>query len=123
MSQVEVNAKRAQSADFEIPADFRLREHARSREAWALGDAGVTEAVVELRAGRGAARPAEQLGAPVEGHPNRRRFEVRRLDAFARWLLSFGGDLRPVAPAGLVEAFETLARRTAAVYADGGPDA
>ncbi len=123
MSQVEVNPKRAQSADFAIPADFRLREHARSREAWALGDAGLLEAVVEVRAGRGAARPAEQFGAPVEGHPNRRRFEVRRLDAFARWLLSFGGDLRPLAPAELVEAFDTLARVTAAVYGDGKPDA
>jgi len=123
VSQVEVNAKRAQKPDFEIPADFRLRDHARSREAWALGDVGMTDATVEVRGGRGAARMADRLGAPVEGHPDRRRFEVRRLDVFARWLLSFGGDLRPLEPPELVDAFQDLARRTAAVYGDGKPDA
>jgi proteasome accessory factor B len=119
MSEVEMNTKRAQSADFAIPADFRLRDHARSREAWALGEAGVLEAIVELHGRPGAVRAAEQLGAPVEGHPNRRRFEVRRLDAFARWMLSFGGDLEPVEPLELVNAFRDLVKRTAAVYRTG----
>jgi proteasome accessory factor B len=116
MQDVEVNAKRSQSADFEIPADFRLREHARSREAWALGDGGELSAVVALRRDTGAAQAAARLGAPVEGHPDRRRFEVRRMDVFVRWLLSFAGDLRPVEPAELVEAYDKVARQALALY-------
>lgn len=129
MAGARVNPKREQSADFAIPADFRLREHARSREAWALGDAGAVTAVVRVaERGRGAARTgagsggegtvARSLGAPVEGRPDLRRFEVRRLDGFARWLLSFGGAVRPVEPPELVAAYDDLVRRTLGLYAD-----
>ena len=52
------------------------------------------------RSRSGAAAAALRLGEAVDGHPDRRRFRIRRTDAFARWLLSFGGDLVPVSPAG-----------------------
>jgi hypothetical protein len=122
-----VNPNREQSPDFAIPQDFRLREHARSREAWALGDAEAMTAVVRIGARRGAQGAARDgdaetavargLGAPVEGAPDLRRFDVRRLDAFARWLLSFGGAIQPVEPAELVSAYDELVRRTRALYA------
>jgi len=35
---------------------------------------------------------------------------------FARWLLSFAGDARPVAPGSLVAEFEQLRRETLALY-------
>jgi len=41
---------------------------------------------------------------------------VRRLDAFARWLMSFGRDAVPIAPASLVAAFEDQVQRTLALY-------
>jgi len=121
MADARVNPKREQSPDFAIPADFRLKEHARSREAWALGDAGAVTAVVRIAgggAGGGESTVARSLGAPVEGQPDLRRFEVRRLDVFARWLLSFGGAVRPLEPPELVAAYDDLVRRTLALYAD-----
>ena len=113
----EVNAKRAQSADYEIPATFHLREHAQSRQAWELGDGDAIEAIVEFRNETGAAAAAARLGVPVSGATGRRRFHVRRVDAFVRWLLSFGGDAVPIGPPPLVAAFADLIHRTLALYA------
>lgn len=104
------------TADYEIPADFSLREHSRSRQAWELGDGGALEAVVEFRGSSGAARAGAELGEPVEGEPDRRRFRVRRPDAFARWVLSFAGEAVPVEPPEVVRDVQALAAATRAVY-------
>ncbi|HET6577546.1 MAG TPA: WYL domain-containing protein [Gemmatimonadales bacterium] len=115
----EENASKPGTPDYEIPAGFRLQEHARSKQAWELGDGDAVEAVVETRRTDGAALAAARLGDPVPDHPDRRRFQVRRRDAFARWLLSFGGDMIPLAPRELVNEYAELASRTLAVYAGG----
>jgi proteasome accessory factor B len=114
IAEPEVNDRQPGTPDYEIPPGFRLAEHARSRQAWELGDGDAVEAVVELRGGGGAANAAAKLGEAVPGHPDQRRFRVRRRDAFARWLLSFVGDLVPVYPAEIVEDYRTLVRETLA---------
>jgi predicted DNA-binding transcriptional regulator YafY len=116
MSGVERNTAKESTPDYEIPAGFRLRDHAKSRQAWELGDGDAVEAEVELRRGTGAATAAARLGAPVEGQPARRRFVVRRMDAFARWVLSFGGDVRPLSPESLVAECRAQAARTLLLY-------
>jgi predicted DNA-binding transcriptional regulator YafY len=117
ISGVEVNARKSQSADFEIPADFSLRDHAQAREPWEIGDGDAIAAIVEFTATTGATQAALRLGRPVEGAENRRQFVVRRPDAFARWLLSFGGDARPVEPAAVCAAYESAAAATLGRYA------
>ena len=114
------NPARPGTPDYEIPPSFRLREHARSRQAWELGDGDAIDAVVAVRRADGAAMAAGRLGEPVPDHPDRRRFLVRRRDAFARWLLSFAGDVVPVSPPELVQEYAGLARETLAVYAEAG---
>jgi predicted DNA-binding transcriptional regulator YafY len=116
VSHVEVNTKKAQSPDYTVPEDFSLRDHAQSREPWEIGDGDATAAIVEFTATTGATRAALELGKPVEGSDNRRRFDVRRPDAFARWLLSFGGDARPVEPEALRTEYERVATATLARY-------
>jgi predicted DNA-binding transcriptional regulator YafY len=116
MANVGVNRKKSQTADYEIPVSFRLDEHARSREAWNLGDDEASEVIVEFRGATGAVRAAAKLGEPVRGESGRRRFRIRRPDTFARWLLSFGGDAVPVEPAAFVDRFRALARATLACY-------
>jgi predicted DNA-binding transcriptional regulator YafY len=116
VSRVEVNTKKAQSADYTIPSDFSLRDHAQSREPWEIGDGDATTAVVEFVATTGATRAALELGRPVQGSANRREFAVRRPDAFARWLLSFGGDARPVDPPELRAEYERVAAATLSRY-------
>jgi predicted DNA-binding transcriptional regulator YafY len=105
-----------QSSDYEIPDDFDLREHARSRRAWELGDASAQEAVVEFVRDTGATRAAMALGEPVEGAERRRRFQVRRPDVFCRWILTFGGDARIVSPSSLSGESASLARETLRAY-------
>jgi hypothetical protein len=73
-------------------------------------------ALVEFHATTGATRAALRLGTPVDGSDSRRQFDVRRLDAFARWLMSFGGDVRPVEPPELCEEFHRVAEATLAQY-------
>ena len=116
---VSVNHTREDSADYRIPKTFRLREHARSRHPWELGDGDSVEAVVEFRRESGAAMAAAELGSAVGGDARRRRFEVRRVDAFARWVLSFAGDALPVSPPEVVSEFRRLVGATLAVYEGG----
>ena len=116
MENVVVNTAKSQSTDYQIPASFRLAEHARSRQAWELGDGEAEDAIAEFSGSDGAVAAAARLGEPVDGAPSRRRFRVRRLDSFARWLLSFGGDARPISPPALVERHREIARATLARY-------
>jgi hypothetical protein len=46
---------------------------------------------------------------------------VRRSDAFVRWLLSFAGDLVPVAPRDLVDEHHGLVRETLTHHAAAPP--
>jgi proteasome accessory factor B len=114
---VRVNAARAQSADYEIPATFKLREHARSRHPWELGETDANEAIVDFRGERGALKAAARLGMSVEGGSDRRKFRIKRQDSFARWLLSFGGGAIPVSPPSLVDEFKRQIAATSALYA------
>jgi len=116
IAAVRPNARTPQSADFSIPRAFRLSAHARSRKAWELGDGDADPVVVEFRGASGAVKAAESLGTAIRGAPRCRRFQVRRQDVFARWLLSFAGDALPVEPPALVDAFRDLVRQTLARY-------
>ncbi len=109
---VSVNEKRPGSPDYVIPAAFDLRDHAHSRQAWELGAGDAVTAIVQFGAMRGASSAAFRLGEEVEGQPRQRRFRVRRTDVFSRWLLSFAGDLVPVAPRELVKEYRELVRAT-----------
>jgi hypothetical protein len=97
-----------------------LKEHAKSRNAWELGDGDVVEAIVEFTGRSGYARSAAKLGEPVEGYPDRRRFKVRRREPFTRWLLSLAGEARPVEPQEVVDAWRLLARDVLALYEGDG---
>jgi proteasome accessory factor B len=118
MTDVRANTRTPQTADFEIPDGFRLSRHATSRKAWELGDGDAEVAIVEFYGRSGAVKAAESLGTAIRGAPRQRRFQVRRVNAFVRWLLSFAGDARPLSPPAVVDAFRDLVRQTLAVYED-----
>jgi predicted DNA-binding transcriptional regulator YafY len=108
---------RLATRDYAIRADFDLREHARTKQPWELGDGDAIQAVVELRRDTGAVMAAGHLGAPVDDAVNLRAFDVRRVDAFARWLLSFAGGAVPVSPPAVVDEYRRQLTATAARYA------
>lgn len=112
----KVNSRAPLTADFRIPADFKLREYAASRQAWELGDGDYLEAVVRFESITGETLHAADLGSPAS-EPDQRTYRVRRVDVFARWLLSFGGRVVPIQPAELVAEYRTQAAATAALYA------
>ena len=110
ISDATVNTKRPGTPDFTIPATFDLKAHATSRQAWELGDAGSIEALVDFRGASGPTIAAQRLGEPVPGAPTQRRFRVRRVEPFTRWLLSFAGEVVPVSPVEVTVAYQELAR-------------
>ena len=116
MSEVESNSKKPQSADYEIPNNFRLAEHARAKGPWELGDGPAEEMVVGIRGESGATRAVKSLGAAVEGSANRRCFQVRRVDSFARWIMSFAGEVVPVSPQRLIEQYRLIVSATLQSY-------
>lgn len=109
-------ADRPATRDYEIPKRFNLREHATAKLAWELGSGDVTEVVVRVTAATGTALAAAAIGEPVEGDPTARRFQVRRLDNFARWILGAGGAVLPVSPPELVAVFRAQVEGARALY-------
>lgn len=116
MTDVAVNRTKPGTADYAIPADFQLREHAQSRQAWELGSADAIVAEVIIALDNGASKAVARLGEEVEGSPDRRRFRVRRLDPFARWVLGFAGAVVPVSPEELVTRHREMVQQTLALY-------
>ncbi|HYW50900.1 MAG TPA: WYL domain-containing protein, partial [Gemmatimonadaceae bacterium] len=110
-----------QTPDYMVPPTFRLRDHARSRHVWELGDSDATQALVEFRGASGATLAASQLGSPVEGRDMVRSFSVRRMDSFARWILSFGTEVQLLSPDPLVALVREMAVQTRRVYAGDPP--
>ncbi len=120
ISGVEVNAAREDSPDYDIPKSFQLREHARSRHPWELGEGDAYEAVVQFRGDSGATTAGAALGEAVGEDPRHRRFHVRRVDAFARWVMSFAGDAVPLGPASVVDEYRRQVEQTVDMYASAG---
>ncbi|HKV52421.1 MAG TPA: WYL domain-containing protein [Gemmatimonadaceae bacterium] len=119
IESVSANRSRPQSADFSVPQDFDLRQHARSRHAWELGDADAIDAVVEFVAPTGAAWPSMQLGKQIPGLTARRAYRIKSVDRFVRWLMSLAGAAKPVSPSELIEAYQRAVRDTLACYERG----
>lgn len=113
---VQPNRRHPGTPDYDIPPDFRLKEHARSRQAWELGDGDEVMVEVQFVEENGAAMAAQRFGELVPDHPARRRFRVRRLDTFVRWLLSLGGAATPVAPAELMAEYRRQLDATRGLY-------
>lgn len=119
MARVSANKSRPQTADFSVPADFDLRAHARSRQAWELGDADGIDVIVDFVAETGAAAPWMRLGAAVAGEPTRRAYRVRSIDRFVRWLMSLAGVAKPVSPPEVVAAYRDALRAAVRQYEAG----
>lgn len=119
ISDPVANAARAQSADYAIPPGFDLAQHARSRQAWELGDAEQRAVTVRFRVQNGATLAAMELGEAVAEDDTLRRFTVRRNDTFARWVLSFAGDASVEAPPDLAAEVRAVAAATLARYEGG----
>jgi predicted DNA-binding transcriptional regulator YafY len=112
----KANTAKAGTADYEIPTDFDLRAHARSKQAWEIGADVVSDVIVEVLGSSGAAEAAAALGESVQGRANQRRFSVRRPEVFARWLLSFAGEIVPVSPKEVVAEYRRQVAATLALY-------
>jgi predicted DNA-binding transcriptional regulator YafY len=117
MQDVERNMRVPNSADYDIPPDFRIEDHI-GRRAWELGDAEepVLHAHVLFhfplalwaeRNAYGELVDQRQDGSAV------RTFDVQQVDPFLRWLLSCAGEAEIVQPAELRDAYRAMAN---AVY-------
>jgi len=120
MDEPSANAKAPKKADYEIPADFSLEGY-RGLDAWELGaeDERAIEARVAFefptslwaeRNGRG------ELDQELPGGAQVRKFRVRQVNPFLRWILSLEGRARIMEPAPLADGLRSLAREVLSVY-------
>jgi len=127
MDDVQPNTRKAKQPDFQVPADFRLRDYV-GREAWRLGEDESREVVAEVLFLPPTSWWAESqdLGEYVRADEATggqvRAFRVRQPDPFLRWCLTFQGQARPLAPRGLVDGFRDLVRRVLALYEGGASE-
>lgn len=132
MAHVKLNTEKANSPDFEVPRDFDLRSHARSRQSWELGTGDAEDIDVRFVAESGDVTAARRHAATVLQNAatpsgdtstatrpvtdSALRFRVRRRDSFLRWMLSFAGHAEPVAPPAVVSDWRALLEATRAVH-------
>ena len=121
ISEVAANPKTPGTPDYQVPADFDLRDYS-GRKAWELGEdnGGPVQALVWFRFPR-------SVWAERNGHGERvtededgsqvRRIAVHRQEPFLRWMLSLEGDARIEDPPELRDAFRELATAVARRYA------
>jgi len=113
------------TADYQIPRDFRLDAFV-NRQPWELGDDPPITAQVYFAFPRSLWAERNGYGTLAEELPDGaavRRFEVHQVNPFLRWLLSLENDVILRQPPELVEELRTLARETAALYRKGESDA
>jgi proteasome accessory factor B len=123
MEEVERNAQRPNTPDFEAPGDDVLERY-RGREAWELGEAEDT-ILARARFLFPTSLWAERngYGVRVEEAPDGsslREFQVRQPHAFLRWVLSLEGEADVESPPELREGLRAMAREVAALYEGDG---
>ena len=126
MEPPEANARQPKTPDYEIPEDFRLRDHLR-REAWELGDANgdALRALVLFRFPVSLWAARNERGALIEERPDGsavRAFDVSQVGPFLRWILSLEGDAVVLQPPELRAALRETAARVAGAHRQGGGD-
>lgn len=119
MDDVEVNARRPSTPDYDVPSDFRLDAHL-ARTPWELGhDEQPLRAEILFRFPVSLWAERNGHGELVERHPDGaqlRSFPVRQAQPFLRWLLALEGDVDLVSPSALRESLRRLALEVAAVH-------
>ena len=125
MADVTPNRNSPGTADYEIPADFRLDDYV-NRQPWELGDEPPIVASVQFAFPRSLWAERNGYGTLEEELPGGaaiRRFEVHQVNPFLRWLLSMENDVILRHPPELSAELRSLARQTAALYGKGDFDA
>lgn len=120
MDDVVISRKSPGSADYEIPADFRLDGYV-GREPWDLGQDDEEPVVARVlfrfplslwaeRNGHGTLERRELDGSTI------RRFEVHQVNPFLRWLLSLEGDAEVLEPPQVKEELRLIAESIASAH-------
>ena len=123
MNDVVVNRKSPNTADYELPADFRLDDYV-GRQPWELGDQDeppITARVLfrfplSLWAERNAHGALERTNADGSAV---RTFVVQQTGPFLRWLLGMQADVEVLEPQQLADELKSIAQRVLRVHSEG----
>jgi proteasome accessory factor B len=122
MDEARPNRAAPKTPDYEIPAEFQLKEYLH-RDAWALDeDAEPLWAQVRFSFPASAWAERNDEGELISEAANGsalRQFAVYRTGPFLRWVLSLAGDAEIVEPPELQAELARMAGETAALYEEG----
>ena len=120
MRDLAANRAAPHTHDYEIPEDFRL-EDSLGKEAWELGSAGEGELEARVRfrfpLSLWAERNAHgELEGEADDGASVRRFTVRQVHPFLRWVLTFEGEAEILEPPELRRGAREMAAEVAALH-------
>ena len=121
--ELKVNSSRPRSADFQVPADFRLEDHVASY-AWQHRIHEPVEVSLHLSGELAPLATRIFPGARVEQKGERVQVTVvaTYLDGLLRHALSLGAGCRVVSPPGAVEKLAQMAHQVLSAHRDAGPE-
>jgi predicted DNA-binding transcriptional regulator YafY len=122
MDELTMNTQQRGTPDYARPADFTL-DPWRKADAWSLPSDSADETEIQVQFDFPQSMLAERngLGELVSRNADGsqiRTFRARQPDALLRWLLTLRGEARPLHPPQVVDAWRTLVRRVADLYAE-----
>jgi predicted DNA-binding transcriptional regulator YafY len=117
MENVQANAAKPNTADYQVPRDFRLRDYG-DRDPWEFGEHDETPLAAHVRFrfplslwaernAHGTLVSREEDGAQI------RAFALRQVEPFIRWILGFEGEADIVSPDSLRAEYRTFAQKVA----------
>lgn len=116
-----MNTRAPKERDYEMPADFDVRDYV-SLRSWELGNDPPVHADVLFRFPRSLLAERNGEGELIETRPDGsavRRFRIVDPDPFLRWVLGMAGGATILQPAELREAGRRLAASVLDLYRDG----
>lgn len=118
MDPPTVNERSPKEKDFELPADFDVRDYL-GRRAWELGTERATEVDVLFTFPRSLLAERNGDGVLIETRSDGsavRRFAVVDPEPFLRWMLGMAGEATILAPPDMREAGRQLAQAVLSLY-------
>jgi predicted DNA-binding transcriptional regulator YafY len=112
----KVNRENPRRADYTVPSSFDIKAYSIPNNPWEMGSSSPQSVTVRLAVCNGATLPMAQRGTPQDDHQLQWSYTVCDVNTFCKWTLAYAGEIMVETPEEVVDAWQTLALDTLALY-------